>query len=174
MQKNTATTTVLVVIDMQTFFYNRGLRNHNVSPEQMKKDWIGAVKAIQKEIRQAKKNHDFILIVECSGFFPGAYGQTDGRIRQTIGKYQHVRYVKKDFDDGSAEIEDMLIETQRNSPERFRVCGINRAYCVASTVKGLADKYVESKILLVDDAITDEHGNMGWGGATRLRNTVVV
>jgi len=166
--------TVLVIIDMQVVFYHRGLKRWDNSPEGMKEKWTSTVKSICQEIRQAKENLIPILVVEyeyCN--MNDKTKKTDGRIRQVIGKYLYVKYVPKTSDDGSAEITKTL-KNMDWVAEQFRICGANRCCCVAATVRGLSQKHIESKILLVDKAITDEHNEMGWAGATMLPNTMIV
>lgn len=166
--------TALVIIDMQKYFYHRGLEGRYITPEQMKESWIETVKHINEQIRQAKKRNIPILVVEFdSNSMDNENWKTDGRICRTIGSYPYVKYVKKDYDDGSERIERTLENTDW-VVKNFRICGANRVACVAATVKGLAKRYKDAKIHLVKKAITDEGGERGRRGADRLPNVVMV
>lgn len=171
MDQNTA----LVIIDMQKFFYHRGLNSWYIEKEFIKQSWIDAIKHINEQIRQAKKLKIPILVVEYDSAASDDEDdwKTDGRIRRVIGKYPHVKYVKKSRDDGSGEIKETL-DNSEWVVNKFCICGVNRMACVAETTKGLSKKYENAEIHLVEKAITDEGGMRGWAGADKLPNVIMV
>jgi len=168
---------VLVIIDMQPFFLNRAKRNWRRfwdSKQSFLDEWNKVTKGIQQEIRIAKKNKELIIVVEYWRMETNKKTWTVSALRKTIGKYPHVVYLNKDFDDGSSTIQNELKRRKIQDVAVFKITGVNRSFCVADTAKNLSRKYSDSKILLIDEAIGDEHGDNGWGNVTAFSNTAIV
>jgi len=129
---------VLCVIDMQIVF----------TASQHKKTLLSA----SRQIRHAMQNGWAIVFVEFYG-----HGKTDYRLVCLTEKYARTSFVTKHNDDGSAEI--MAHCHVNNLPnDYFRVCGVNTAACVRSTVRGLQKK---ATVEVYGPACND--GNHGYG-----------
>lgn len=114
--------------------------------------------ACLREIKIAKRNKWGIVVLEYD-----CHDQTIEPIQRAIGGYRlHVK-MDKFCDDGSAEVLEAI--TDYNLPgDSLRVCGINAAACVKSTIRGLKSSphYGPDKIVAVASAIN--HISDGWIG----------
>lgn len=133
----------LLIIDMQTGF--RSARNE------------GLQERIAHEVRLAKRRRAPILVVEYIGF-----GPTYAPIKHAIGTYRRIATAQKNQDDGSGEIY-MLAKRKGFDLGKWRVCGINIAYCVNKTVRGLRELVPDVDIEIKESACNCRYGKRaGW------------
>ena len=154
----------LVVVDMQRKFLARAKRKRHTYyyPDAITTaGWNALVERIIRAIEICKTKQQPIVILEFDDF-----GPTDNKIKKAIGEYQKVFWCVKYCDDGSEEVFDVL-----PSINIFSVVGVNKKFCISATAKGLAEK---AKVNLLEDAIGDEHGDMGWGWYSQPANTEIV
>lgn len=118
--------TPLVIIDMQSGFLT------SISQD----DTLKLVKAIQKQIRLAKKRKAPVFVVE---LWAKLHGPTIETITQMLKNYERTHICEKQGSDGSLYIL-ALSETLQINPSKFRVCGVFSTACVAATVDGLIGK----------------------------------
>lgn len=137
----------LIIVDMQPYFGGS------------QEPWL--IKNVCREIREAKKRKDGIVVLQFDGC-----GRTDKRIIKTIGLYSH-KAIKWKYDcDGSS----IVISTMRKlklEMGSLRVVGVYTNACVKDTVLGLSNALPKSEIVLVADACNHEtrtnrnHGRSG-------------
>lgn len=89
------------------------------------------IENVCEEVYLAKKRGAGILVVEYRGF-----GKTIARITDTIGNYVRQGRTTKVEDDGSKQVFNAARRLDFDM-SRWRVCGVNIAYCVSKTVQGL-------------------------------------
>lgn len=94
------------------------------------------------EIRKSILLSEIIVIVEYSGF-----GKSHQSILDLVEKYQHTKYVQKDQNDASVEIEKVV-----PIGNKIKICGVNKWHCVYVTGMGLASSYPNSTILFLEYA----------------------
>jgi nicotinamidase-related amidase len=104
--------THLLIIDVQDYFAT-------------------AAKVVDETVREVKlaiRRNASIVIAEFVGC-----GQTNRKVREALTGYDKAIYVTKYHDGGGSEV---LSACKKNgvSPEKFRVVGVNRSWCVYSTV----------------------------------------
>lgn len=114
----------LVVIDMQPFF-----------PATKK-----ALRPVISEVKKAMKHEVPILLVELHNGYDD-FGVTHQSISRAVEGYPHVRFIHKDYNDGSSEVRDALDDHWGLGKQTaLEVCGVNTEFCVAATVDGLQRK----------------------------------
>lgn len=123
----------LIVIDMQPDFKAANKRE--------------VIEATAKQVEKSRRRGELILLVEYEGHEP-----THKRIRDLIEGYQYGHTIYKSGDDGALEILDYLFEINCK-PKKFKVCGVNAAHCLRSTVETLAKLQPHSEIVLFRDCI---------------------
>jgi len=163
---------VLTIIDMQDYFLQRGLNRGDVEPAELQAEWDTIVDVIRKQISKAKRNKMPIVVLEYDNS-----GPTTAKILRTIRGYELAARVKKYRNDGSSEVMETIGELMGGNwvPSEFRITGVNRAFCVADTVRGLSQEFPDSMLNLIEDAIGDEHGDYyGWGWSIPPRNTTII
>lgn len=136
----------LVIIDMQNFFFKRNKSEIDVIKERVKKVCKLCKLWIQRDLP--------IVLVE--------YNLNDERlekpsdnltvytIRMIVKNYSHITRIEKNRDDGSKE----LLEKFSNihvEPKELHICGVNLAYCVADTIRGLFHRKNTIKVNLYKD-----------------------
>jgi len=144
----------LLIIDVQTGFRSAG-------DATMQKN-------ICDEIRRAKKRKAAIIVLEYEGF-----GPTYLPIQQAIGDYQRFAVAQKGEDDGSEPVLQTALQRRFNR-SRWRVCGVNIAYCVNKTVKGLRARIPNTDIEVKQDACNCRYGvQKGWRKFDRANGQAV-
>ena len=114
----------LCIIDMQDYFQNS----------------FKCLAGVVDEVKHAIKNNMPILVVE----YWERYGDdkklspTNKEIRDLIRNYKHKAYVKKTNDGGGYEVREVA-EKRKFNTSNMRVVGVNRTFCVYSTVRELLD-----------------------------------
>jgi hypothetical protein len=98
--------------------------------------------AVIAEIRKSILLSEIIVIVEYSG-----YGKSHQSILDLVKKYQHTKYVKKSYNNGSVEIEKVV-----SIGNKVKICGVNKWHCVYVTGMSLASSYPNSSILFLEYA----------------------
>lgn len=94
----------------------------------------------EKEIKEAVKNKQNILIVEFNH-----YGPTHHKLMRCIPDgYKKAHVIVKEHQDGSEKILE-ICRKHRLSKNTFRVCGVYLSACVLETVRGLL-KQINPKI----------------------------
>ena len=152
---------VLTIIDMQDYFLRRGKNKGYVDPETFQAEWDTIVNVIRKQITVAKRKKMPIVVLEFDNS-----GSTNAKILRAIKGYKLAKRVEKRRDDGSNEVAETVKEIMGTdwNPDEFRITGVNRAFCVSRTVKGLSRLFSKAQLKLIEDAIGDEHGDeYGWG-----------
>jgi nicotinamidase-related amidase len=110
------------------------------------------VDPIVKEIKRAKKQQEWIMVVEYRG-----EGRTLKAITSKIKRYYKVVKVVKEQDDGSSVIFDRIfgyrwsVENNLNTKHvgrirHLRVCGVNTSACVRVTVYGLR-RFIKTTVI---------------------------
>lgn len=106
--------TPLCIIDMQPFF---------------EKTASIALPGTLREVRSAKQRNAPIILVEYADLGP-SYDE----ILELLDPYPHTIRVTKDNDGGGMEVIETASEHGVNLNQRIRVCGVNRSFCVYSTL----------------------------------------
>jgi len=122
---------VLCIIDMQP----QGFRNCNL-----------IIVPVLQLVRQAIVDNAFIVIAHFKGC-----GETHPQIIQELQHYLNKANVWHNKNDKSKPIQTELLCRQIFVRE-LRVCGVNTEYCVKDTVHGLAKKYHQVQIKVVESA----------------------
>lgn len=136
----------LLIIDMQSQY-----------PAAMKPETINEV---VKEVVKAKENGCGIIVVEFRDepqyrTKSSPYKPTHSEIMANIGPYERAHVVEKYETDGSFFIRQFLLNEKAAwdfNIDNFRVCGVNTDVCVAATVNGLAEDFMDSKFFIVEKA----------------------
>jgi hypothetical protein len=123
---------ILLVIDAQPGF-----------PSARKPELI---RNICREIKLAKKRQAGIVLCEYVG-----YGRTNKKIRDSIGDYTRLVRCRKKTDDGSSLVYHYSAEAGFDVTT-WRVCGVNIAFCVNTTVKGLRKLLPNADVQIKQDA----------------------
>lgn len=123
--------TPLIVIDMQPYFHETAKV---------------ALKETLHQIKLAMRRNDPILIVEYTGC-----GESYPEINKLVKGYDKVAYVKKWRDGGGAEVYEAAHKNGFKL-KKARVVGVNRSYCVYSTVKGMMANFGKIVIEVVKSA----------------------
>lgn len=120
--------TVLVVVDMQPKYWY-GPKD----PDAL------VVANVQAEVEKAMKKGQAIIFLEYNH-----YGSTDLRISALVkdNKYPRAYFATKYTDDGSLQVKQIFKEKNIQAT-KIKVCGINTAYCVLDTVKGLSPSFLD-------------------------------
>ncbi len=164
--------TVLVVIDMQDYFRDRGASRLR-DPAEFLADWDAIVDTIVSQVAVAKRARRPVVMLEYN-----LAGPTVRRIAAATRHYDLARHVTKYRDNGADEVAEAIEDLNGRGyrPTRFQITGVNRRFCVSDTVRGLAKRYPEAQLALIEDAIGDEGGDVGWGWreGSEPRNTVLV
>lgn len=105
---------VLVVIDMQPCF--EASKSQKVIEENI------------KQIRKAKSNNQHIIVIEYSDLI-----LTHIKIKKELKNYDKVKYIKKRYDSGSAQLVKYF-KKQEFWPNEINFMGVNTDACVYSTV----------------------------------------
>jgi len=137
--------TGLCIIDMQYGF--RASKN------------LETIYNVIKEIQKAKKSNLPIINVELD---PKSFEKTCPIIKEFLKDYNKVFNVRKDADDGSAEI-IRKIKAKKLEIKTIRLVGVNIDACVISTATGLARNNINVKI--VQKACNSENSkgiNAAW------------
>jgi nicotinamidase-related amidase len=145
----------LVIIDMQPTF------------EASQEPWL--IENVKREIRQAKKRKEPILLVRYHGGSQDRRKdwQIDPRLLRTIGTYTKVFPVIKHRADGSQKIIGLL-NRKRLPKKNIKVVGVNTDACVASTVNSLAERMPLSSIWVVADACHTDVGTSRYSGRAHI------
>lgn len=125
---------MLVVVDMQESFYPA--RNRRT------------IKNVKREMMNARKRREPIVVLECLGCGPTL------RCIKELAKRVKAVFVTKSGQDGSHRV--FCSFEKQPPPKRIRVCGVLTDQCVASTARGLALRYKQSKIVVVGDACNSD------------------
>lgn len=106
----------LVIIDMQGGFKASKSRS--------------TIRSIIEQIRLSRSLNWPVVVLEFKGF-----GKTLYALRRELEGYDKVRYVPKNDEDGSHEVNGVIGELTKS--RNFRICGVNTDQCVYSTARGL-------------------------------------
>ena len=109
----------LVIIDMQTGFMETGKN---------------ALVGVKEEVKRAKRRQDPIILVEFEH-----WGPTHQDIMKLLDGYPHVTKCFKWTDDGANELLDHA-DAHMIDLSKVRFCGVNRCYCVGSTIRSFVRK----------------------------------
>lgn len=150
MSKPTNLPDALIIVDVQRYFIN-DLRSAPMNK---------LIEAVCREVRWAKKHNLPIICLEYTDICgTGAIIRTAVEIRNEIGKYHSVWYVRKNSDGGGNEVNDVVqglvpdwglasgsCKLRRMVGWRmgkknttFRICGVNLEACVQDTTNELLD-----------------------------------
>lgn len=143
---------VLIIIDMQPYFYKRELASTPESAKNMVHDEVDNLnQKIAKHIRNAKKNGQTIIFVEYENNNADPNDiKTNEFLTNQIKEYPHSFTVRKKRDDGSKEI-IVLLEEQKLTNE-LQICGQYADACVTATIQGLTKALPNRSILVLSDA----------------------
>lgn len=130
------------------------------------------LKAVIREIRQAKRNNRIIFVVELSSDICCA-GLTHENIRRAYCGYDHVYKVEKFITDGTWALTTPAAEKDGYGPsipeitkcKRLRIVGVNTDCCVQATALGLKKKGY--KVEVVSDACHSQFNHLGGLEAMR-------
>jgi len=122
---------VLCIIDMQP----KGFNNCNL-----------IILPVVQLVRKAIVDTAFIAIAQFKGC-----GETHALIVQELQHYQHTGFIWHNKNDKSLPLQQEL-NRQRVFVRELRVCGVNTEYCVKDTVHGLAKKYHQIYIKVMENA----------------------
>lgn len=121
-----------------------------------------------KEIDRAKKRRAGIIVCDYK-----TYGPTDKRIIEAIGDYLRYAHCWKNKDDGSKEIYKKALAEDFDTSS-WRICGVNIAYCINRTVKGLRTIVPYANIQVKKDACNClMHEDRSWQAFTRCNGLAV-
>ena len=147
--------TTLCVVDMQPYFSKTALRCLN---------------EVLIEIKKAKRRNAAIVILEYDGLGP-SYDEID----KLIEGYPHCAITSKSLDGGGEELLNEL-ECYNWPADKVRFVGVNRSYCVRSTVKEFLDltkkNNVPSQVEIVARATWCEYPSSGLRGLKKLGKVI--
>ena len=123
--------TALCIVDMQYSFMDTA---------------ENALEGVLKEIKLARRRNAPVFILEYAGC-----GKTVKPIWDALKGYKHVyRPSRKNTDGGGRELL-RCVEKNGVDARRIRMCGVNRSYCVGST---LADIHSHNKHIRLETSVS--------------------
>lgn len=120
---------IMVIVDMQESF--KAARNEDLQ------------RRIVHAIERQKRAGDPIIVLEYENS-----GPTVDTIKRALSGYEKRWYLEKCCDDGGAEVGDCVEDEGLDVREGFFICGVNTAYCVISTARGIEDRYPDVPIMI--------------------------
>ena len=155
---------VLVIVDMQYYFLQRGLDRR----PGMQEEWDALVEKIQQQIKIAKSKRYPIVVLEYSEDLDGSeplgirrhknrLRYTDSKLTKAIGRYKLHKFKVKNTDNGADSVVDAL-KAMSWASTNILVTGVNRNYCIQKTVYGLFN-VCDTVITIIDDAVGSERGS---------------
>jgi nicotinamidase-related amidase len=120
---------IMVIVDMQESF--KAARNEDLQ------------RRIVHAIERQRKLGGPIIVLEYECF-----GPTVDTIKRALSGYEKRWYLEKCYDDGGTEVRDCVEAEQLDIREGFFICGVNTAYCVISTARGIEAIYPDVPIMI--------------------------
>jgi nicotinamidase-related amidase len=139
----------LIVVDMQTFFMDRGV----ISKKKSNQD---KVKEIMREqvrvIKEAKRNNIPIVFIEYEN-----YGNTSKKLLRVAGKGKNIKIFQKDsdgvFDEQNSKIKEIETYLLSLNIDTLIITGANGGACIKATIEGALNKNFD--VIAYDKAIAD-------------------
>lgn len=119
---------------------------------------------VLREVKRAKKNNSGIVVLEFSGC-----GETCEQIAHALRNYGRKVYATKAMDDGSKAFLKAAKKVKFPT-KNVTVVGVNRGYCVLSTVSGLMHSKNVHIIKVIMDATWGSNPEIEGMDLTRLGN----
>lgn len=130
----------LVIVDMQDFFFDSECDELNAR--------------IINVIEFYKEERAPIIVLEyrTNPFDPDdeRCGRTNEAILEALKHYGHLSVFGKDRDDGSRYMQ-RYVEDHAGMIEELELVGVNLDCCVMATAKGLASKFPEKQVTIVEE-----------------------
>lgn len=143
--------TPLIVIDMQEDYYSAARRK-------------GVLKAVKREIKDAKERNALIIFVEFPQYEDSA--RTYKSLTNITKNYYKCMFVFKDGPDGSNDIVEFCLENDIDLSrfKHIRVCGVEANCCVEETVRGLMEYYQNDNVIfhVIEDAVANPDFSVQW------------
>jgi nicotinamidase-related amidase len=152
----------LVVVDMQDFFFSE-------EPEELNTKILDVIDFYMEE-----RAPIIVLEYRTNPYDPDdkRCGRTNDTIREKLKHYQPLVVIGKDKDDGSGYMRH-YVEDHLEHIEEFELVGVNLDCCVMATAKGLASRYPDKLITIVEECCDSSSYNTEmYGYDDTLEDTV--